>query len=1119
MDPEMLCCPHCRGSLRAASAGYSCCQCQATYPVRHGVPILIPGITVERSNFSVADDLITRICAAETIPDQPENRATLREIFAWNYRLADIWLTAENNYYLKRVGLNADGYRPKAPRMDRESVNGNICYEIPFHYIPATLPPGETRSWNVRLVNKGAGVLSPEGSQPVFLCYRWRDPTGTITQSEEVRTTLPVEMEPGRGVTIPLWVATPGRPGQYTLEVLLGQDGPIWHEGGARRIDVQVSASWNSAVLADWLTLHRLPETYDYRIDHEVGRVFVKEELARRRQPLRHVLEVGGCCNPMTWDLPGELVSTDIDVQTLQVGALHFATTKPNIKFVAADALKQPFADGVFDCAVLFSTLHHLLDPVGCLREMRRVVRPGGFLAILCEPIGSYRAETLSAEFRRDLEEGINEQIFTDEEYAQMFDAAGLVATRAVIDGGSFKAILSRDGAVCSIDTTSSAPTRRPHMRTQLSHAGQEPLNIRFARRLTSPSAVPGQSAQPNRGTEMTDTTSELQKKINEMIWFHTIDFGNGVISPGTKSMLQLRREADAFFGCIDLRGRTFLDIGAWNGYFSFEAKSRGAGRVLATDKFTWTHPHLKGREGFELARKHLGYSIEAEEIDVAELTVERVGTFEVVLFAGVFCHLFEAPQLMQQAAHTATKLFIVETHQELIDLERPAMVYYPGATLANDETNFWGPNPPLMRQLLTESGFNEIHYRPHPDTEHDHIRGIYLAFRDVESMTSLSFDRAGRWRDLNRQPSTISYGEHVATSLPTIPICEAEGHYCYGDGVSGWLTVLAFETDLRVSGCAPFSISVTNDGIRVWPSVRLVLRWTGKEPDGGELILSDQIAAELSLLAPGKSQVLETSVPVPVNSVRDLDIAFHLMAADGTYWLPKDLPALLRRHISGQSAENVPADFDYEAMYRTVDLQQDWWTPVGPATRAEYESLGRAQCESLVALGLGPNARVLDIGCGTGRLTEALAPILSPEGLYYGTDVAEEAVQFCRAKFPQSRFHFVKNEHTSIPIYGIDFDFICLSSVFTHMFPADIAVMLVDIRRLMADSGCVVADAFVSPAIADFVGNRAMIQLNESNLLAEFRKHGFRVRELSSTTWNEQCRRVIYHLTAQESR
>jgi hypothetical protein len=65
-------------------------------------------------------------------PDQPENRSTLREIFAWKYRLADVWLTAENNYYLKRVGLAVDGYRPKAPRINQESLNGDIRYLIPF---------------------------------------------------------------------------------------------------------------------------------------------------------------------------------------------------------------------------------------------------------------------------------------------------------------------------------------------------------------------------------------------------------------------------------------------------------------------------------------------------------------------------------------------------------------------------------------------------------------------------------------------------------------------------------------------------------------------------------------------------------------------------------------------------------------------------------------------------------------------------------------------------------------------------------------------------------------------------------------------------------------------------
>jgi len=239
----------------------------------------------------------------------------------------------------------------------------------------------------------------------------------------------------------------------------------------------------------------------------------------------------------------------------------------------------------------------------------------------------------------------------------------------------------------------------------------------------------------------------------------------------------------------------------------------------------------------------------------------------------------------------------------------------------------------------------------------------------------------------------------------------EAVAQYFFRDGVSARLTVLAFESDLRVSGRAQFSVSLHNDGTRVWPPARLVLRWKVKDAGAGELILENQSAAEVAPLPPGKKQVLKGAVPVPVNSVLDVDVEFHLTAGDGANWQPKDLPALLHRHVSGQSAENVPADFDYDAMYRTVDLQKDWWTPVGPATRAEYEILGRGKCASLVAMGLGPNSRVLDIGCGTGQLTEALVPILSPEGLYYGTDVAELAVAFCRTKFPRPQFHFIKND------------------------------------------------------------------------------------------------------------
>lgn len=352
----------------------------------------------------------------------------------------------------------------------------------------------------------------------------------------------------------------------------------------------------------------------------------------------------------------------------------------------------------------------------------------------------------------------------------------------------------------------------------------------------------------------------------------------------------------------------------------------------------------------------------------------------------------------------------------------------------------------------------------------------------------------------------------------PAQTTCETEGEYSYRDGVSGRLAVLAFERDLRVSGDAQFSVSVQNDGARSWPPVKILLCWKVDEPHGGELVLDEQTVADVKALPIGKTKVIKGVMPIPVNSVTDVRAEFQLRSVDGTKWEHRDLPASVHRHVCGQSAEDAPADFDYEVMYRTVDLSKDWWTPVGPATRAEYESLGRGKCASLVALGLQPNSRILDVGCGTGQLTEALVSFLSPDGLYYGTDLAQPAVEFCRTKFPQPQFHFIKNEQTTIPISGVHFDFIYLGSVFTHMFPADIAKMLGELRRLMADSGCVVADAFVSPSIPDFVGSRGMIQLNEGNLNSAFREHGFMVEELSSMNWNEQCRRVIYKLTAGEA-
>ena len=62
------------------------------------------------------------------------------------------------------------------------------------------------------------------------------------------------------------------------------------------------------------------------------------------------------------------------------------------------------------------------------------------------------------------------------------------------------------------------------------------------------------------------------------------------------------------------------LDVGAWDGFFSFEAERRGAERVLAVDGPAWSEPAWGGRtatgprHSFELARRALGSSVEDRE-------------------------------------------------------------------------------------------------------------------------------------------------------------------------------------------------------------------------------------------------------------------------------------------------------------------------------------------------------------------------------------------------------------------------------------------------------------------------------------------------------------------------
>ena len=230
------------------------------------------------------------------------------------------------------------------------------------------------------------------------------------------------------------------------------------------------------------------------------------------------------------------------------------------------------------------------------------------------------------------------------------------------------------------------------------------------------------------------DHRDRIEAAAEPIRWFHSIDLGHGFVTKGFKSAEILQAEAQAILGPIDLSDRSVADIGAWNGFFSVECKRRGARRIVAVDHLVWVHPHFRGRESIELVRDALGVDIELDQRDIADTSVATIGEHDVILLLGVFYHLFDVQTDLRRISQCARDLLILETHQDAFDRIEPAMIFYPGDTLNNDASNWWGPNPQLVHVLLKEFGFEKIYYRPHP--VHGHLRGVYHAFRTAGART-----------------------------------------------------------------------------------------------------------------------------------------------------------------------------------------------------------------------------------------------------------------------------------------------------------------------------------------------------------------------------------------------
>lgn len=196
-----------------------------------------------------------------------------------------------------------------------------------------------------------------------------------------------------------------------------------------------------------------------------------------------------------------------------------------------------------------------------------------------------------------------------------------------------------------------------------------------------------------------------VAERVNSLHWVHSIDLGEGLVTRGEWGAPSpvIKRAFDA----IDFRDKKVLDIGCWDGLWSFEAERRGAREVHATDCVSqrWGG----GAPTLLTAREVLGSSIRYDPhlsvYDAPARFPER--DFDIVIFAGVYYHLKDpllALARLRQVLKTGGHLLVEGAAME--DPRNSYATFWYKDRYWGDRSNWWIPTTRCLREWIECSYF-----------------------------------------------------------------------------------------------------------------------------------------------------------------------------------------------------------------------------------------------------------------------------------------------------------------------------------------------------------------------------------------------------------------------------
>jgi len=237
-------------------------------------------------------------------------------------------------------------------------------------------------------------------------------------------------------------------------------------------------------------------------------------------------------------------------------------------------------------------------------------------------------------------------------------------------------------------------------------------------------------------------TKTEKQELIEKVpFWYHSIDCGDGVVTEGAKSHATLQNELKNM-ALPDLNGKTVLDVGAWDGFFSFTAEELGASRVMALDHYVWSmnlseqqryyekckeenrvpRPYhlipghwnpglLPGKMGFDTAHRIKNSSVEQLAGDFMTIDPIDVGLFDIVFFLGILYHLEEPFRGLKRLSLFTREFAIIETAAVYIEKHENAGLFefYESNELGADVGNWFSPNLTGLAKACRAAGFKDV--------------------------------------------------------------------------------------------------------------------------------------------------------------------------------------------------------------------------------------------------------------------------------------------------------------------------------------------------------------------------------------------------------------------------